>query len=103
MVAKLSCFLSRVDLFTCLEMYKPLNLHVVDDALLETTSQKQTSCKTSIYSHKQQDDVDDDDDDDEYSSSTDDVADNSYDFVDEDDVIVVSVIYCNLLQLSKVK
>jgi len=102
MVAKLSCFLSRVDLFTCLEMYKPLNLHVVDDALLETTSQKQTSCKTSIYSHKQQDD-DDDDDDDEYSSSTDDVADNSYDFVDEDDVIVVSVIYCNLLQLSKVK
>jgi len=77
----------------CSEMYKPLNLHVADDAELERNSKPQslpTLEKTAVYSrgtsHQQDDDDDDYDDDDDDDSSSDDVADEGDNFVDEDDV-----------------
>jgi len=76
------------------EMYKPLNLRLVDDAELAATSKRQsylTSSSSHGFSCRQLVDDDEDDDDDEYSSASDDIADSADNFIDEDDVRSVSV------------
>ena len=89
------------------EMYKPLDLHIVDDKELAIKSDKLSFLlprKTSVYQRRvsasgtddDNDDDDDDDDEDEGSMDSDDIDDAADDYIDSDDVSEIAVLCCSL-------